>query len=106
MPQFVDVNLNDFFGRTADRSRRSLSNVCAYGATQAEVPAGVGAFFAVDGAGQFRGWVNGQPFSPAGTRLGSQPRRFPGGAEGRLERSPHPGLKDGRRLALRRPPDQ
>jgi len=78
MPQFVDVNLNDFFGRTAERAGRALSGVCAYATTRIEVPAETAAHLEVAGAGVLRAWVNGQTAGGQGARLTRRrPRRLP-----------------------------
>jgi 4-amino-4-deoxy-L-arabinose transferase-like glycosyltransferase len=77
MPQFVEVNLNDFYGRTAEEAGRALSGVCAYAATQIEVPAATRANFEIYGPGTLRGWVNGEPFTPSGARLAHREKRYP-----------------------------
>jgi len=76
-PQFVDVNLNDFYGRTAERAGRPLSGVCAWATTQVNVPAETKANLEVYGAGQLRGWVNGRPFGGNGVRLARKERLLP-----------------------------
>lgn len=76
-PQFVDVNLDDVYGRTAERAGARLSAACAFGLTRIDVPEDVRAGFEVSGAGIFRGWVNGHGFDARGTHLSRRPRRLP-----------------------------
>jgi hypothetical protein len=77
MPQFVRVNLNQFYQRTLGLARRSYDWLCAYAVTQVETATARDAFLELRSkANSIRAWVEGKPLSPAAA-VDEEPRRWP-----------------------------
>jgi hypothetical protein len=78
MPQFVRVNLNQFYERTLRLAGHSYDWVCAYAVTQVEAGTAGDAFLELRSrANSIRAWVEGKPLSPASVVIDREPRRWP-----------------------------
>jgi hypothetical protein len=78
LPQFVKVDFNAFYGRSADAAHRQTEYLCAYAFTQIDVGQAQHAILEV-GAGQqpVQGWLNGQPLSERPMTVAPTPVRWP-----------------------------
>jgi hypothetical protein len=78
MPQFVRVNLNQFYDRTLRLTGRSGDWLCAYAVTQVETATPREAFLDVRSKGSsIRAWVEGRPLGTNPVAVDHQSRRWP-----------------------------
>jgi hypothetical protein len=78
MPQFVRVNLNQFYERTLRLAGHSNDWLCAYAVTQVETETARDAFLEVRSrANSIRAWVEGKPLSPTAATVDQEPRSWP-----------------------------
>jgi hypothetical protein len=78
MPQFVKVDFNNFYGRTAEASAKPMEWLCAYAFTQLDVAAAQTAKLELAAGHQpLQAWLNGAPVMPKATLVGSAPQAWP-----------------------------
>jgi hypothetical protein len=78
MPQFVRVNLNQFYERTLRLAGHSFDWLCAYAVTQVESDTARDGFLEVRSLGNsIRAWVEGKPLSANPVTVDQTPRRWP-----------------------------
>ncbi len=78
VPQFVRVDLNAFYGRSAEAAGKALEWLCGYAVTQVEVaePQQAGLELGA-GHNSVQAWLNGDPLTEKPVALSPTPQRWP-----------------------------
>lgn len=78
LPQFVKIDFNAFFGRTAEALGKPMDGLCAYAFTQVNVDAAQPAGLELaTGYQPAQVWLNGRPLTDKPAAVGSAPQRWP-----------------------------
>jgi 4-amino-4-deoxy-L-arabinose transferase-like glycosyltransferase len=78
LPQFVKIDLNAFYGRSAEAAGKPVEWLCGYAFTQIDAPATQHAMLELGAAHQpVQAWLNGNPLTEKPVVLTPAPQRFP-----------------------------
>ena len=78
LPQFVRIDLNAFYGRSAEAAGKPVEWLCAYAFTQVDSPSEQHAWLELGAAQQpMQAWLNGNALTEKPVIVTPSPQRFP-----------------------------